>query len=200
LLAQLGIENVVWNSSNTRVTSAQDGTAGYILTRTTERNHRPVVFVFAGTSDKPDGEPIFLDRTLLKQSINYKLLESGLAFPTYYKGLFPDLRSEMTDTVIAARSNDKGFWPEDKTNSGVSVTDIEAVTERYVILPKLFRRIINYIGNGGDIVGFKEHLALNPEPILIISQAHFTNFDTIVNVEGNIVELEKVPEDVIFLT
>jgi hypothetical protein len=32
----------------------------------------------------------------LKQSVNYTLTAEGLVFPTYYKGLFPDLRHALT--------------------------------------------------------------------------------------------------------
>src|SRR5215211_7236168 len=92
LLVNLGITNVVWNQSVTVVLSATDATEGFVLAREIERNHRPVAFAFRGDPGRPDGTPITLREPLLRQSVNHKQLADGMAYPTYYKGLFPDLR------------------------------------------------------------------------------------------------------------
>jgi endonuclease YncB( thermonuclease family) len=68
LLEFVGITNVVWDQPRRNVLSANDGTSGYILARSVERNGRPVAFVFAGNSSKPDGASVFLDQTLLRES------------------------------------------------------------------------------------------------------------------------------------
>ena len=41
---------------------------------------------------------------------------------------------------------------------GFSVSDLGTLTDEVAILPKLFRRIMDYMGNGGKIDGFKDHL------------------------------------------
>ncbi len=199
LFAELGIKNVKFTSDGSRVISAQDNTRGYIMTRTTERNNRPVCFVFAGDPKAVDGTEVFLRANQLEASLNYKQARQGLAYPTYYDGLFPDLRKKITTAVKNARQGKKGVWLYDKTNKGLDITSIKTVTDQEVIMPKLFRRIIDYIGNGGGIEGFKEYLAMRPENVLNIKNSHFTHFDTFVEVTGKNVKVTVEPENLVFM-
>jgi len=139
LFSLLGIENVKWNASGSRVKSADDGIDGYIISRTTERYGRPVAFVFKYTAGLTDGEEVYLNNSIARKSVNYKLLVKGLAYPTFYDGLFYDLRALFAKAAEKARSVKKGLWASDTTNKYFSVTDISDVTEKNVILPKLFQ-------------------------------------------------------------
>lgn len=199
LLSFLGINEVVWNETQSTVIKAQDGTQGYILARSTESNRRPVAFVFAGEAEVKDGGQITLDESILKESLNYRLLALGLAYPMYYNGLFSDLRLAMTGAVTNARAEELGVWPHDRTTKGFSVSDLEAITKEVAILPKLFRRIVDYMGQGGKIDGFKEHLQKGCEPLVRIQQVHFTRLDAIVDVRGEKVRLAEAPENLIFM-
>lgn len=199
LLAQLLITNVVWNADHSQITQAQDGTRGYILSREVERNRRPVSFVFSGDPPEADGSDVFLTRDRLKSSINFLALEAGWAYPTYYEGLFFDLRNTLTSAVVGARAASRGVWADDKTNSGFAVTTLAELENNTVILPKLFRRIVEFMGNGGSISGFKHFLELDPDPLLIVSQGHFTNLDTIVDVTGDQVKMTELPENLVFI-
>jgi hypothetical protein len=198
LLKELGIKNVKFNAARTQVVSAKDGTPGYILSRKVEQNRRPVSFVFAGNAAEDDGATVFLQPNRVVQSVNYKSVEAGLAYPTYYSGLFPDLRNKFTTAVKKARTDRKGFWPKDKTNVGFDVPNLTAVTDTHVILPKLFRRIASFIGNGGSIQGFKEFLAANPDPVVSLRNGHFTNLDTFIEQTGACVRLTIEPENLVF--
>ena len=199
LLSQLGINEVVWDETQSTVVKAQDGTQGYILARSTESYRRPVAFVFAGETEERDGAEITLDGSILKESLNYRLLASGLAYPMYYNGLFSDLRLLLTKAATSARSEGKGLWPYDMTTRGFSVSSLKAITEEVAILPKLFRRIVDYMGEGGKIDGFKEHLQKGCEPLVRIQQVHFTRLDVIVDVRGEKVRLAEAPENLIFM-
>jgi hypothetical protein len=199
LLKELGIEQVKFNAGGTRVVSAKDGTRGYILSRKVEQNRRPVSFVFAGDAEEEDGASVFLKPNRLEASLNFKSADAGLAYPTYYTGLFPELRRAITDAVRKAREDKKGLWPEDKTNAGFNVPNIEAVTETHIILPKLFRRIVSFMGDGGDIQKLKSFLEADPDPALDLRNGHFTNLDTFVEVSGNKVKLTVEPENLIFI-
>jgi len=199
LLSHLGIDEVVWDNTHSTVVKAQDGTDGYILARSTESNRRPVAFVFAGETAEKDGAQITLNESILKESYNYRLLTQGLAYPMYYNGLFSDLRLPLTEAVTNARAEGKGLWPYDKTNQGFSVSSLKAITEEVAILPKLFRRIVDYMGEGGKIDGFKEHLQKGCEPLVRIQQVHFTRLDAIVDVRGEKVRLAEAPENLIFM-
>ncbi|MDD4094381.1 MAG: hypothetical protein PHF94_07175 [Methanothrix sp.] len=199
LLSFLGIDDVEWDENERTVVKARDGTDGYILARSTESNRRPVAFVFAGESDEKDGAEINLNRSILKNSLNYRLLARGLAYPMYYNGLFSDLRSPLSRAVANARSGGLGLWPLDKTNKGFSVSSLKAITEEVAVLPKLFRRIISYMGEGGKIDGFKEQLQKGCEPLVRISEVHFTRLDAIVEMKGEKVRLSEPPENLIFM-
>jgi endonuclease YncB( thermonuclease family) len=198
LLQGLGITGVQWDVLRTRITEANDGTEGYIVSRTVEPNRRPIAFVFAGAPPAANGSSIFLDVDLLRQSLNYQSLAAGLAYPTYYRGLFSDLRAALTEASTRARQANLEIWPEDRTNTGFAVEGLESISEEHVILPKLFRRLAEYLEVGGSVVGFKEFLESKAEGITIISAAHFTHFDTVVEVGGNVVRMTEPPENLVF--
>ena len=199
LLSYLGIDEVVWDESQSRVIKAQDETEGYILARSTEANRRPVAFVFAGGIEHRDGSEVILDESILKRSLNYGLIARGLAYPTYYNGLFSDLRLPLTRAMAHARSEERGVWPFDLTTKGFSVPGLEPLTENVVILPKLFRRLVDYMGDGGMMDGFRAHLQARCEPLVRVSQVHFTRLDAVVDVKGDRVRLTESPENLIFL-
>lgn len=200
LLQALGITQIATNALRTAVTAANDGVEGYIVTRAVEKNHRPVAFAFAGKPTVADGSRIFFDEAHLQKSANYQQLATGLAYPTYYRGLYPDLRKTCTAAVQQARTAHLGVWAEDCTNTGCTIDSLEVITERCVILPKLFRRLVEYLQGGGAVAGFKEYLEARAEDIFIIPTAHYTHFDTIVTVEDHTLRMLEPPESLIFMT
>jgi len=198
LIDGLGIKNVKFGPAGREIVSADDGTHGYILARKTDCFNRPISFVFAGDARGADGAAVTLGPKGLERSLNFQAAAAGLAYPTYYEGLFPDLRRKITRAVTAARKANLGLWPQDKTITGAAVPDISAVTTNDVILPKLFRRIVDYLEQSGSIQGFKEHLAQHPERVTDVKTGHFTNLDTFVQVQGDQVRLTIEPERLVF--
>lgn len=200
LLDFLGVRNVVWNAARSTVVSADDGTPGFILSRSVEKNGRPVAFVFTGNPPADDGEAFRLEADFLERSYNLSALAEGLAYPTYYWGLFSDLRDAMTLACREARTARLGIHAEDSTNAGFDVQTVGALTDRLVILPKLFRRLTEYVVSTGTAVGFKEALAENREPVLHVPKANFTHFDTFVEqADGSSrIRLTAPPEDLVF--
>lgn len=199
LLKELKIENVIWDNEHKKVTNSNDGTKGFVLARKTDDYRRPISFVFSDDVNFIDGEEVFLSSELVKKSLNYKLVTQGLAFCTFYTGLFADIRDDLTKAIKNARLENKGFLPHDKTEIGVKVTGIRVLLEEIIILPKLFRRIVSYLENGGSIDGLIDSLKSKPEPIFILSQKHFTHFHNIVSVQDKVVKLLVPPEDIVFL-
>jgi hypothetical protein len=198
LLEGLGITDVEWNETRTTVTAANDGTEGYILSRAVEKYGRPVAFVYTGMSPEEDGSEIFLDADRVRESLNHRALEDGLAYPTYYKGLFHDLREALTKAVSHAREAKRGVWAEDRTNAGFEVEGLRSITDEHVVLPKLFRRLAEYLEVGGSVAGFEEFLEARDEEVIVISTVHPTHFDTVVEVEGNTVRMTEPPENLLF--
>ena len=201
LLLGLGITGVEWNESRSEVTRANDGTEGYILSRAVEEYGRPVAFAYTGALPEgiADGTEVFLDPDLVRSSLNYRLIEAGLAYPTYYEGLFDDLRDALTEEVARARAKTLGVWAEDRTTAGFAVEGLQSVTEEHVILPKLFRRLVEYLREGGPLSGFKEWLGAREEQVTVISTGRSTYLDDLVEVgNGNSVRMTEPPENLVF--
>jgi hypothetical protein len=198
LLECLGITDVEWNATRTTTISADDGTQGYIFSRAVEECGRPVSFVYAGETPEEDGSEVFLDADMMSGSLNQRILGQGLAYPTYCEGLFPDLREALTETVRRARGANLGVWAEDCTNAGFEVDGPESISEEHVIMPKLFRRLAEYLEAGGSVAGFEEFLEAREEEIIVISTLYPTHFDTVVEVQGDTVRMTEPPENLIF--
>lgn len=198
LLVNLGIKNVVWNESATMVLSATDAVEGYILSREIEKNHRPVAFAFSGDPGQPDGSEIRLEANEVTQSANHQQVAAGLAYATYYRGLFPDLRNAFSAAVQNARSAGLGLWPSDRTELTTEIQTQQQLEEDFVIMPKLFRRLTEHLQGGGSVSNFEQFLKSKQEEIFIIHTAHATHFDTVVEVVGETVRLTVPPEDIIF--
>lgn len=192
LLSRLGIRGNLFGPSH-----AREGVAGFIAARKAAKGGRPVAFVFRGEG-LPDGQEFLMDPVLLKKSVNYQLLDAGLAFPAYYEDLLPGLREELTRACRAARDQERGFWPLDRTNQGVMIDGRQDLTKRYVILPKLFRRLGRYLQGNADLRGFQEYLAARADPVLHLPTGRATSLAALVEVEGDSVRLTAAPEDLVF--
>jgi endonuclease YncB( thermonuclease family) len=201
LLQLLGFTDV--QRDGERVTgSTPEQTEGYILTRFADKYGRAVSFAYAGPSDHEDLSSVFVEAELLGQSVNHQLVASGLVFPTYYSKLFPDLRNALTAAANQARIDRRGVWADDATTSGATITSLEALDDQLVILPKLFRRLIDYLALGAGSIamdGFLAFLASRDDRLFVISEAHPTGLDNITRVNGQTVRLLHPPDDLIFL-
>ncbi|MER5666167.1 hypothetical protein [Streptomyces mirabilis] len=129
-------------------------------------------------------------------------LTEGLAYPTFYRKLFVDLRKEMTAAAQQARQAGAGLWPTDQTQSGAEVEGMSPLTDTAVLLPKLLRRPADYLQlNDGDPSpdGFHDYLEQREDRLLILSTGQWTGFYTVVNVtNGNTVRLAHAPKDLVF--
>jgi endonuclease YncB( thermonuclease family) len=201
LLRQLQIDDVVWDRDHRNILQAKDGTPGYILTKHKDTNGRPVSFVFTGTPPEQDGSNIFLDGKRLKQSLNYQTLAVGNAYPTYYQGIFSELRKTLTEAATKARTKNLGLYKLDKTNSGVLLDKLAVIIHEQPILPKLFRRLAEFIGgeDSPNLDGFLDWLATrDTKPVMIVSTHSFTHFYHLIEVNGQTVRLLELPENLIF--
>jgi len=201
LLELLGFTNVV-RDGETVTSATPDATPGYILTRFADKYGRPVSLAYAGPTDRPDQKLVFTDVSLLRASVNYQLLAEGLVYPTFYSQLYPDLRADLTTAAADARESKAGVWASDATTSGATIQTLADLTDRLVIMPKLFRRLAEYFALGaGDVslAGFMAFLASHNDRLYVISDAHATGFDTVVAVDGQTVQLTRDITDLIFV-
>ena len=201
LLALLGFSDV--KRDRETVTSATpDATPGYILTRFADKYGRPVAFAYAGKNDGHDLGEVHVTAPMLRESVNHRLLAEGLVYPTFYSRLYPDLRAELTAAAQSARRTGNGVWSGDATTSGATVASLADLDDHIVILPKLFRRLVDYLALGAGDVSldrFTNFLATRDDRLFVISEAHATGLDTITAVAGQKLRLTHPPEDLIFV-
>jgi endonuclease YncB( thermonuclease family) len=204
LTEQLGLSPVNYAPPrNVRVKPPveHDATPGYILSRSLEVYGRPVSFVFAGDPPDTDGAEVFLDETLLKESLNYKLIQNGYAYPLFYETLFVELRKALATAAQQARKNKRGLWQHDQSGDGLEVIDQESLETSGVIFPKLFRRLTDYLAEtNGGIDGFPEWLEKKREQVQDLATLNFTHFDNMVRVQNNKVQMIQVPEELVFIS
>jgi hypothetical protein len=134
---------------------------------------------------------------LLRRTANYRLISTGLAYPTFYSKLDIDLRREFVRQVSKARPS-KGLWPGDQTQTGTDVVDLQTVTDHAVMMPKLFRRLVDYLQLNDDdpsLAGFASCPAERDERLLVVLTGHFTGFDHLVDVQGQTIRLTTPLED-----
>lgn len=198
LLAGLGIKSVKFTASGLGVKSARDGTRGYIVSDKAEGNGRPVSFVFAGDCAEADGAEITLAPPRVVTSLNHQLARAGLAYPTYYSSLAPELRDPLTAAVTLARAAGAGLWPRDKTLTGANLSSLWWITSREIILPKLFRRTVVHLGAGGTIATLPAFLAAHPDAVQNLTTGKWTRLDKLIEIEGHQVRLTVAPENLAF--
>ncbi|WP_131742821.1 nuclease [Actinomadura roseirufa] len=201
LLEALGFQEVR-RDGETVVDASPEQVPGHILTRFADLHGRPVSFAYAGPGEHDDLADVHVDVPLLRQSVNHRLIAEGLAYPTFYSKLFPDLRAELTAATGQARAAGAGLWPSDVTTAGAEITADGDLDERLVLLPKLYRRLADYLTLGAgdpDLAGFHAFLATRDDRLFVISDAHATGLDTLVEVDGRTVRLTRPPEDLIFI-
>jgi hypothetical protein len=195
-----GITDVRWDATHSTVISANDAVPGYVLARTVEKNGRPVAFVFAGDPSDEDGASVRLDGKRLRETYNYAALAEGLVYPTYYRGLFQDLRDELTAAVKSARTKNLSIHAVDVTTKGFDASKLKSIMDQRPILPKLFRRLSEYLVNFGTADGFKEKLEESAEPVLDLKTSNFTHFDTFIEQAhgSDHIRLLREPEELVF--
>lgn len=200
LLELAGFTDVQRNADETVTGATPEQAPGYVLTRGADLNGRCVAVAGAGAPPGENASQLRVGVELLRESLNHRLVAEGLAYPTYYRMLYADLRAELTRVVEAARPGD-GLWPSDASQSGVEVEGLATLTDEAVILPKLFRRLTDYLALGdGDpsLAGFRAYLAQREDRLTVLSTGRWTGFDTVVEVSGQRVRLLRPPEDLVF--
>lgn len=182
---------------------------GHILVQTIDPYRRPVAFVYAGNPRERDGSDVFLDVARLNSSLNARLMAQGHVYPAYYAaranlgGLPVDLRERLTALASQAWTNDRGLWPVDVSRDNPRVRGLEDL-RRLAIWPKLFRRLVNYFGDGTrKLSGFETWLRDKPEDrddeLWIIPTGELANLHDIIAVRGDRIDMLYWPEELVIV-
>src|SRR4051795_13679525 len=147
LLDLLGFRNVVRDDRGYVIAATPEQTPGYILTRFADKYGRAVATAFPGgrRGRAVDGSSIYLHVDELHRPVNYQLLATGSVYPTFDSKLYVDLRDDLAAAAVTARDAAKGVWEQDATLGGFRLQSRTQLTENLVILPKLFRRLAEYL-------------------------------------------------------
>ncbi|MFF4361182.1 thermonuclease family protein [Streptomyces sp. NPDC001604] len=200
LLKWLGFTNVQREPDETVTASTPASTPGYILTRGADMYGRVIALVGKGNPPGTSGTDISVGVPLLKQTANHHLVSTGLAYPTFYRSLFADLRAELTTAAQQAQTAGKGLWPDDVTTSGVKITGLSSITDEAVILPKLFRRLVDFLKLGMPITSFPAYLAGKEDKFTVLSTGQrFAGLHEVVDVSnGSTVRMTHPADDLLF--
>ncbi|UQX00861.1 nuclease [Streptomyces sp. RerS4] len=208
LLKWLGFTDFHRDDKEFIISTIPETVPGFILTGGADMYGRCVALVGRKNPPAFNGYEIDVDVEQLKKTANHHLVKEGLAYPTYYTG-FPDhLRTALTVAALAARNSTprKGVWAKDATTEGAKVVDMASLTadDGAVILPKLFRRLKDYLDlglEGAPLACLPAFLAGAGDAYYLQGKADpFTGLQHIVKVsdDGRTVRMTHPVEEITF--
>lgn len=195
ILELIGITDIEYNLLVTRITNAKDGTPGFIASNSVDKFNRPICFVFPEKAKLTDGAEVPAAELPVEKSINYFLLKEAIVYPTFYASLEPELINLLREVAKKARKNARGLWAIDRTH-GFRLWNPDTIQSEAIILPKLFRRFVQFFQKSSTIEGFPEYLNKYRDPILVDGKKSFLHEQ--LEKTGNFYRLKTFPEDMIF--
>lgn len=183
---------------------------GWVVSAGADLNGRPVAFVLAGdraaagpewSTGGADG-PLTLTPAMVASTVNARQLADGLAYPTFYTELAPDLRDALAAVAAAAREAGTGIWATDVTTSGFRLTGRAQLEDEVALLPKLFRRLAEFLSmdESGPVslAGFDSFLAVSADVVRVLPEGPTTTLAELVRVDDQRVALTVEPERLVF--
>ncbi|WP_405524289.1 nuclease [Streptomyces canus] len=200
LLSWIGFTAVQREGENV-IATTPDTVPGFVLTRGTDVHGRCIALAGRGAPPGASGREIDVDPALLRTTLNHHMVTAGLTYPTFYRSLFTSLRAELATTAEGARTAGRGLWPSDVTLTGVKVTGLSSLTDDAVLLPKLFRRLVDYLNLGTlPLTCFPAFLAGVGDRFSILSTGErCVGLHRVVETtNGETVRMTHSPEDLLF--
>lgn len=204
LATALGFDRIERDENGCAVASSPGAVPGHVLAHGVDVYGRLVGFAFPSRRRglAADLSPFGLDVAGLRDSVNWMLLRQGLGYPVVYSALAPGLRAELFAAAEHASDQQRGVWPRDVTQTGMQLEHRDQLRDRFVVLPKLFRRLVDYLelssDSGVDLSGLLDYLVARGERVLVLSRGHVTGFDTVVAVQRQQLKLGVPLQHVVF--
>jgi hypothetical protein len=85
-----------------------------------------------------------LKADLLRESVNYKLLQEGHVYPMFYETLYKELRDEMVTATQEARAANIGIWSAERS------TRVSKLM--YLLISQIYH--LSFLNFGGDLNRF----------------------------------------------
>ena len=207
LLDWMGFKNIQF-TGNIVSASDPDQIPGAILSTEAEANGRPVSYVLLDPKQLKDGQWIKVDDTLLKQTLNFRLLEEGLAYYTAYTSAPLSHREFLREVASEARDQKLGVWGEDRTSEFV-LNDQDSLSppDGQLILPKLFRRCTDYLkafdkgfrGNLGDWLLSTEGTSRLENDRVVVGDAMELKLSDLLEQRNNRIAFQADLLDIVFV-
>lgn len=145
LLDLLGFDKLQFGKDGNTVTAATPTSVeATIFTKASDPHGRPISYLSAGHAVK-DGAENALGEARLRDTVNYRMVANGNAYPLLYSSTPTTHRSLLRAAAQAARSRRKGLWKLDDTQDFKLVDQSSIGPQGELIFPKLFRRCTDYL-------------------------------------------------------
>lgn len=197
LLEQLNIVDVTYSLSVTQIVDADDGKAGFIASADTDRFGRPVSYVFPKSAKLPDGAVMDSDTLPIEKSINFQLAREGLVYPTFYTTTDRVFAEKIRAVVTRARKTKRGIWSIDRT-SDFTLLDIRTIQEDYLILPKLFRRLVGFFDRYADFAELEEYMRKQRDNLVLWDGTKKRSLADLMTFSGRRMRMKTPVEDILF--
>lgn len=153
LLAYLGFTDLAY--SGTTVTAATPATVpAVVLARMVEVNGRPVALLCSGDPAQAltaaSGQWQDVTPELLRGTVNFWLLSTGVVYPLLYTSTAAVLRDALCTAAASARAAALGVWTADSSAQVRLAEQADLGPTGALIYPKLFRRATDYLRDRGD--------------------------------------------------
>jgi endonuclease YncB( thermonuclease family) len=207
LLEWMGFKNIQFTGN--RVTASDpEQIPGVILSTAAEANGRPVSYVVLDAKQLNDGHWVKVDDALLKKTLNFRLLEEGLAYYTAYTSAPLSHREFLREVASEAQDKMLGVWGEDRTSEFV-LNDQDSLSppDGQLILPKLFRRCTDYLkavdkgfrGNLGDWLLSTEGTSRPENDRVVVRDAMELKLSDLLEQRNNRIAFQADLLDIVFV-
>lgn len=200
LLTAFGIDVQTYNLNFTKIVTATDSAPGIIVSSGLDGYDRPIAYAILGQQHGlADGEELpGLTNELVAMTINYKLAAEGQVYPTFYHSTDAAGVDMISRAVADAMDKKRGIWTFDRS-MGFDFWEPRTLFEDVVILPKLFRRLVNFCDASDDMAELKRWAAAKDDPFTVISSGRkFRKLGDLLEIKGREVALKYDPLDVSF--
>jgi endonuclease YncB( thermonuclease family) len=202
LTGQIGMNPVTYGQTGVTVKPpANDGQRGHILARALEAHGRPVSFVYIGDPAEEDGATVRLDVPRLRQSLNWKLIADGQAYPLFYDTLFHDLRDALAAEADQVKLSGKNVWSNDVNQAFAVSTRADAEAAK-LLYPKVFRRLADFFREHDDLADLPDWMTAKSEndEVWTLPEWNRTHFDNVLEIQGDTIKLTTSPSHLVFVS